>query len=59
MGKTGKHSYPSTRKPYSKSRVGVGGRKKKAPPETGKSTPTYFDKLLSAKKKDISSKWSV
>ena len=55
MGKPGKHSYPSKRKPYSESRVGVGGRKRKVPPDTAKSNkPTYFDKLLSKKKEKCS-----
>ena len=44
-----KHNYPTT-KSYSKSCAGIGGRKKKAPPQTSKLGQTYFDKLILMKK---------
>ena len=45
------HNYPSQRKPYSSTRKGIGGRKKKvATDATISSAPTYFDKQLKKQK---------
>ena len=45
------HIYPSQRKPYSSTRKGIGGRKKKvATDSTISSAPTYFDKQLKKQK---------
>jgi hypothetical protein len=42
-GKT--HNYPSSRKPYERSRSGVGGRPKKGKAQSVKTKATYFDLL--------------
>ena len=39
-----KHNYRSNHKSYTESRTGIGGRKKKPPPQKLKSGPTYLDK---------------
>ena len=44
-----KHNYPSNHKSYSESRTGIGGKKKKPPPQKLKSGPTYLDKLIQKK----------
>ena len=45
------HNYPSQRKPYSSTRKGIGGCKKKvAADSTISPAPTYFDKQLKKQK---------
>ena len=45
------HNYPSQRKPYSSTRKGIGGRKKKVATDlTILSAPIYFDKQLKKQK---------
>ena len=44
-----KHNYPSNHKSYSESCTGIGGKKKKPPPQKLKSGPTYLDKLIQKK----------
>ena len=42
-GKT--HDYPASRKPYERSRSGIGGRPKKGKAQSVKTKTTYFDLL--------------